>query len=1005
MNRVSEQQWQQAKAVFSEALEQPKQDREQFLERACAGDSAVRAEVESLLNSYDQAQSFMETPAIESAAESLLDQQQQLEIGQRVKHYEIIKLIGEGGMGQVYLARDTTLGRRIALKMLPEYVRGDAERLRRFKHEARAASTLSHPNVCVIHEVGETDDGHPFITMEYIDGITLRDRLNEGSLRLGEALDIAIQIADALSAAHDASIVHRDIKPENVMIRRDGYVKVLDFGLAKLSEHRQRGTMTSMSTLMFYSSPGMVMGTAAYMSPEQARGVSVDMRSDVWSLGVVLYEMVSGQAPFTGSTPTDVVIAIVEKDHQLLSQIVPDVPSELERIVRKALRKNPEERYQIAKEMAIDLRSLRREVEIDRSLAPDVSVSSAPARIESRASTAEEPRLHTDQIKTPQLTTAFAPLRHPQQRLALIAAGVVILSIAVFAIYKLRNRPTAGITHASRFERINLMKLTTNGSALFAAVSPDGKYVAYISGVGGKESLWLRQVGSTGNLEIIPPRDGHYAGLLFSPDGDFIYFAYATVGSTNWDIYRLPVLGQGATALKINTKEGPIGLSHDGKRIAFIRYDQETQTDALAVANADGSNEQVLATRKWPERFSFDFRTIPVWSSDDRSVSIPIQKNDERGYYVVLYEFRLSDRTENVIPLNPQRFELPQKITLLSDTSGVILTGKAQGASFSQVWYLSRDGSARAITNDLSDYRDADLTADSRALVTTQSQTLSNLWVSQKDDPNQAAQITSGVGRYFDLSWAPDRKVIYASDGSGSADIYEMSADGSTLKQLTSGMKRNYAPSVSPDNRFIAFHSNRSGTFQIWRMDRDGSNPVQLTYGNSESNWPQFSADSKWIFYEHFESGNSGTVWKVAVEGGSPVRVVEGFTIHPAPSPDGKWLACWWNEGQEQSRWGLLLISMETGKQVQRFEIPASVNVQWDTKLRWTPDSSSLVYVGSRGGIENLLAQPIEGGSPKQITNYGEAKIFSYDWSKDAGLVTSRGVITTDVVLISDAKN
>ncbi|HTG94207.1 MAG TPA: serine/threonine-protein kinase, partial [Pyrinomonadaceae bacterium] len=527
MNRVSEQQWQQAKAVFTKALEQPRQDRDRYVQEACADDVALRAEVESLLKSYDDAQSFLETPAIEAAAESLLGQQPQLEIGQRVKHYEIIKLIGEGGMGQVYLARDTVLGRRIALKMLPEYVRGDAAHLRRFKHEAQVASTLSHPNVCVIHEVGETEDAHPFITMEYIDGITLRERLNKRTLRLAEALDIAIQIADALNAAHEAGIVHRDIKPENVMIRRDGYVKVLDFGLAKLSEQHERDTITS----MFNSSPGMVMGTAAYMSPEQARGVAVDSRTDVWSLGVVLYEMVSGRAPFIGSTPTDVVIAVVEKEHTPLSQIVPAAPTELERIIRKSLRKDPEERYQIAKEMAIDLRTLRRDVELDRSSVSEISADLPSAQNEIKASTAEGRRVHTDQLTTPQLTTAFASRRRRRHRLVLIAAGVALFSIAAYGIYKLLNRSTQSTSQPARFERVNVTKLTTNGNALFAAVSSDGKYVAYINSVGGKESLWLRQVGSAGNLEIIPPRDGHYAGLLFSPDGDFIYFAYATPGS------------------------------------------------------------------------------------------------------------------------------------------------------------------------------------------------------------------------------------------------------------------------------------------------------------------------------------------------------------------------------------------------------------------------------------------------------------------------------------------
>ncbi|HEX6732289.1 MAG TPA: protein kinase [Pyrinomonadaceae bacterium] len=1007
MNRVSEQQWQQAKAVFSEALEHPRLEREQFVEDACAGDSTLRAEVESLLKSYEEAQSFMETPAIESAAEEFAGERRQFEVGQRVKHYEIIKLIGEGGMGEVYLARDSILGRRIALKMLPEYVRGDADRLRRFKQEARAASTLSHPNVCVIHEVGETDEGHPFITMEYIDGITLRQRMNDGQLKLSEALDIAVQIGDALRAAHEAGIVHRDIKPENVMIRRDGYVKVLDFGLAKLAEHRRHETTSaSMSTLMFNSSPGTVMGTAAYMSPEQARGVAVDLRTDIWSLGVVLYEMVSGQTPFTGETPTDVVISIVEREQAPLSQHFAGTPPELERIVRKALRKDPDERYQIAKEMAIDLRSLRRDLEMDRTLSPESPDSILSTMGGAKASTTEERALNTDQLKTPHLTTALpVQRRNDAMKLALVALGIVLMAGAAFGVYKFLNRSGTGTSVPPPFERINFTKLTTNGSALFAAVSPDGNYVAYINGVGGKESLWVRQVGSAGNLEIIPPRDGHYGGLAFSTDGKFIYYGYAAAGSNVGEIYQIPVLGQGATAVKIDPSQGPIAFSHDGKRIAFLRYDREKQTDTLKIANADGSDEQLLAVRKWPERFSFHLITSPSWSTDDQSLNLPILHSDEKGYYVSLYELRISDRTEKIATLNPYRFEPPYKVTLLSDLSGVIMSAKAQGASFAQVWYLGRDGSARTITNDLSDYRDAYLTADSRALVTVQTQFLSNLWVGRKEDPNQASQLTSGFGRYFDVSWAPDQKIIYASDASGSADIYEMSPDGATVRQLTSGMKRNYAPSVSPDNRFITFHSNRSGAFQVWRMDRDGSNPVQLTHSNSESNWPRFSADSKWIFYQHFEAGVSATIWKVAVEGGTPIKVVEGFTNRPAPSPDGKYLACWWNEGQQQSPWRPLIISLVTGKQVQSFEVPPSVTVQWDTNLRWSADSRGLIYVEQRAGIKNLKLQPIAGGPPRQFTNYTDAEIFAYDVARDGTLVTSRGIITTDVVLITDANN
>lgn len=998
MPRVSFKHWQQAKEVFAAALEYSVADRSAFLEQACKDDPELRREVESLLKSYEAAASFMETPAVESAAESLVNEQPLLEVGELVKHYEILAPLGVGGMGEVYLARDTILGRRIALKFLPQYLLSDPDRLRRFKQEARAASTLNHPNVCVIHEVGETEAGHPFITMEYIDGCTLRQRMNEG-LGLKEALDIAVQVADALTAAHEAGIVHRDIKPENIMIRRDGYVKVLDFGLAKLTEHRGATGLT-MSTLMAHSSPGSVMGTAAYMSPEQARGVSIDGRTDIWSLGVVLYEMVTGHPPFAGATPTDVVIAIVERDQASISEQIGEVPAELERIVRKALRKNPEERYQIVKEMSIDLRSLQKELEITQSSAPALASATTSGQ---RKIKGTQPIATTDEVASRLTILGAAGLADPGFKLRLVLTTLILLALSfgAFGTYKWLQTSPATVTQPGRFQRINVTKLTTNGSAAFASISPDGKYVSYIKSEGGKESLWLRQVASAGNLELIPPREGHYGGLTFSRDGDFIYYGYAEPSEQNGEVYKVPVLGAGTAPVRVSPEQGLASTSHDGKRIAFIQFDRANQADILKVANADGSNQQVVTTRRWPDRLTYDFVTLPAWTPDDQNLVLPVVKNDSSRFSVALYSVNVATHAEQTINLSDQQFEQPYHLTLLSDLSGVVFSAKAQGASFSQIWFLGRDGSARTITNDLSDYRDADLTSQSNALVTVQTQTLSNMWLTTKAD-SKPSQITAGVGRYFDATWAPDGKLVYASDASGSADIYELAADGTQTRQLTSGMKRNYAPSVSPDNRFIVFHSNRSGIFQIWRMDRDGSNPLQLTSGNDESNWPCFSADSKWVFYQHFESGAGATLWKVPVEGGAPSPVLNGFALRPTLSPDGKWLAFWQTENTEKSRWYLSLVSLDGQGTHRTFEIAPTMHVQWDTQLRWTGDSKSLTYIDSRAGIENIWAQPIEGGQPKQVTNSTDSRIFSFAWSKDGNLVVSRGVITSDVVLITD---
>src|SRR6185503_9233155 len=487
--------------------------------------------------------------------------------------YQIVNLIGEGGMGEVYLATDTILGRRVALKVLPAFVSKDPERLRRFTQEARAASRLSHPNVCVVHEIGETDDGRPFIAMEYVEGITLRERIRNQAMKLGDVLDIAIQVAEGLIAAHEAGIVHRDIKPENIIIRPEGYVKILDFGLAKLTERHKSATTTTMPTLLFNSTPGVVIGTAAYMSPEQARGVGVDERTDIWGLGVVLYEMASGRAPFTGETPTDVVVAIVERDQPPISQHVEGAPPELERIVKKALRKDRNERYQIVKEMAIDLRSLRRELEkgsmLERSIVPASGASEY-----ARAATGRDRKVETDELKQA-VTTIHKPAGIGNRTwIGLAALAAVVLALAGYGFYKMRPRTESKLRVP--FERVEVTKLTTNGKALFGAMSPDGKYVTYVTSENGKESLWLRQVDINSNAQLLAPRDGRYLGVAFSPDGNYVYFGYAESASNDAaQIFRLPLLGIGATAMKMALQEGLPSLSHDRKRQAFIRFDRQ----------------------------------------------------------------------------------------------------------------------------------------------------------------------------------------------------------------------------------------------------------------------------------------------------------------------------------------------------------------------------------------------------------------------------------------------
>ncbi|HJU93566.1 MAG TPA: protein kinase [Pyrinomonadaceae bacterium] len=373
---MTSQRWQDLDRLFHSALERPPEERARFLAEACGSDEAVRQKVEALIAAHEQSGEFLDAPALEVAGSTLrLDRPSPL-VNRTIGHYKILDTLGAGGMGEVYLAQDTRLGRKIALKLLPPEFTIDAERVQRFEQEARAASALSHPNVCVIHEIGDTKDGRRFITMEYIEGTTLRQLLAQKQLTLLEALDVAAQIAAALAAAHAAGIVHRDIKPENVMLRPDGVVKVLDFGLAKLVEEKNRSIfgLEESSLQQNQTAKGVILGTVSYMSPEQARGKRVDARTDIFSFGILLYEMLTGEQPFTGETVNHTIVAILEKEPPV-SQFIYSYPPEIQRIIKKCLAKKAGDRYSVAKSLFDDLKELQDELafqsKLERTSAPN----------------------------------------------------------------------------------------------------------------------------------------------------------------------------------------------------------------------------------------------------------------------------------------------------------------------------------------------------------------------------------------------------------------------------------------------------------------------------------------------------------------------------------------------------------------------------------------------------------------------------------------------------------
>src|SRR2546425_1510474 len=518
---ITREQWQRIKALFHSAQECPPAERAGFLNQACGDDDLIRQEVESLLAADETNEDFLGAPAHELMAGVLADEKVEFVAGQEVGPYTILSSLGTGGMGQVYLARDARLGRKVALKLLPFDFARDHGRVRRFEQEARAASALNHPNVCVIHEIGQTDNGRHFIAMEYIEGLTLRARMAQKQMKLLEALDVAAQVAWALEAAHAAGIVHRDIKPENIMLRKDGYVKVLDFGIAKLNERLSKlNDINEASTIdKVQTEPGMRIGTVNYMSPEQLRETSVDARTDIWSLGVVLHEMVTGTTPFGARTTNETIAAILDRQPIEFAPPSNEVPAAFQHIVKRALSKKRRERYQRVKDLADDLRKLRRRVDTKApqefssqpmSSKQSAEDSPAPVAVDGSGRSGTLERAKSLAVRTAE--SILSEIKEHRRATTFTALTAVVIALLLIGpnLPHLSNR-LKGLLSSSRQQSLTVLQpmtmtpLTNSGKSVCAAISPDGKYVARAEKKNGKQELLITSIATAGTSVVVPP--------------------------------------------------------------------------------------------------------------------------------------------------------------------------------------------------------------------------------------------------------------------------------------------------------------------------------------------------------------------------------------------------------------------------------------------------------------------------------------------------------------------
>lgn len=988
--------WQQVDRLFQAALEVDPSERSAFLDQKCSGDDPLRREVESLLDYDRQGLSLIDAPAFDMVANLLGTHAPELSVGQHIGHYKILNLLGAGGMGEVYLAQDTSLGRKVALKLLPADFTIDDERVRRFQQEARAASALNHPNIITIYQIGQFDNRR-FIATEFIEGRTLRQLEKGSKLDLRQALEIASQIAGALAAAHQAGIVHRDIKPENIMLRPDGYVKVLDFGLAKLTEQEFSTAETDARTIeQLDTQPGMVLGTAKYMSPEQARGLKVDGRSDIFSLGVLFYEMVTGRAPFEGDTTSDLIASILKVDPPPLTDSWPDAPNELERIISKALSKGTEDRYQSAGDMLVDLKTLRQELELESKIQRAIqtggdsgtTVTTSATRM--AVQTADELALSTGSagaartLSIPRHLLTRITRKKSRAVFTLSITFITVLAIG-YGVFRL-----TGWGKATYFQNIKMSRITTSGKAGGAAISPDGRYVAYLD-YDGKQNLWIRQLATSSSTLVASPTNIS-GSLTFSPDGNYLYYV-SQENNQPPALYQMPALG-GISQKVISGVDSFAAISPDGKRLAFKREYPPEET-AIIVANADGTEERKVAVRHNPESFM-----SAAWAPDGQKLACVVQGRDGAGFYGDLVEIGLEGGAQK--PLTDRRWASINDVVWLSDGSGLLMTADENTDNSYLLWRISYPGGeARRITTDLSNYMGLSMTKDSGAIVSTQRVGAFNLYIQASGDTGGATPLTSGSARgdgWSGIAWTPGGKIIYSSAANGTPEIWAMEPNGSSQKQLTVDLgSRTRGLSVSPDGRYIVFVSHRAGGPHVWRVDLDGGNPKQLTFGPVEVN-PFISPDGQWVVY--LDGADRPRAWKVPIDGGEPVQLLSPFSeiVPRGFSPDGKLLAYKPLESLMTAR-ELAIASAVDGTPIKILELPRNI--------QWTPDGQALTYVDARKGAPNLWVQPLDGSPPQQLTNFKEKEftIQYFAWSQDGKyLVFNRGVQRSDIVLINSVK-